>query len=348
MNRFIKRAVSGLLVMAMFIMFFNVSDQTCYAANKNKTITIKCIGDSVTEGIKMEDARTAVLGGSTYPSVLYTLLTNNGYDVVVNNEGHGGETTASIVARLGGVNLLLGQDLFFDSNNCAGPIDNRIIAGFGPNLLVPITFPYYFSTVNPLIINGKQYVAKTDFSSEQTYLYKTGNDDTVKISAGSSVKLSGNNKSDITIIFAGINDKKGVTLDAYVAMLKNGVAASGKKYIIVGPHSTIYEKEGFVVGNTTEERRENYRKRMIAEFGNHYIDLNTEWFERALPIAQDNGFLTGYSSEQINAIQSKLSNRIIPAEFTYNNQDYNVHLNRAGYTVVAHIIFERLKTLKYL
>ncbi len=64
-------------------------------------IKIKCIGDSVTEGLSLDDHHTAVLGGSTYPSILYSLLNDNGIEAIVENAGHGGEDTASIGARIG-------------------------------------------------------------------------------------------------------------------------------------------------------------------------------------------------------------------------------------------------------
>ena len=40
----------------------------------NHTLTIKCIGDSVTQGMSLPDEYKAVIGGETYPSVLYTIL----------------------------------------------------------------------------------------------------------------------------------------------------------------------------------------------------------------------------------------------------------------------------------
>lgn len=333
----------ALIILVAIIVDYSVS---CSA----KSITITCYGDSVTEGVKMEDFHTAVIGGSTYPSILYTMLHENRIDAVVENEGHSGEKTGAIVARLGGVNMTLTEDISFD-NNCAGSIDNKIVAMYNSNLNVPVSFNIRHTDNSAFTIDGVQYYVKgkiVDDGKREMYLYKYPENTLTAIKAGASVQLTGITTSNVVIIFAGINDDKSVTIDDYVAMLKNGVAASGGKYVILGPHSKVYDRQGFVNGSTSEERRENYRSRMTSEFGDHFIDLNTEWCERALSIAQEYGYFSDLSDEQISNIRIKLSNRRIPAEFTINNTDGNVHLNKAGYTVIAKLVYERLRLLKYI
>ncbi len=348
MNRITKTIIirSILAIFFLVVMFLTVP-----IFSGAKTITITCYGDSVTEGVKLDDFHSAVLGGSTYPSILYTLLCENGVDATVENEGHSGETTGAIVARLGGVNMFLNEELVFDNENYAGPIDRKITAVYSSSLQVPISFNVRHTDSNKIVIDGIQYNVKGKMMSDgnrKMFLFK-GTDNTITtLKTGSAVQLSGMKRSNVSIILAGINDDKSIAIDDYVTMLKNGVAASSGKYIIVGPHSKIYDREGFVSGSTSEERRRNYQNKMIAEFGNHFVDLNTEWCERALPIAQSCGYLIDLSDEQINAIQAKLSSHSIPAEFTIDNKDKSVHLNRAGYTVIAHIVYERLKLLKYI
>ena len=319
---------------------------------KTKTIEIKCVGDSVTEGMSLEDHHTAVVGGSTYPSLLLTMLNENGINAKVENAGHGGEQTSAIVARLGVCKMTFSEDFTFNSEGCIGPINDKIIADYGKGLQIPITFSYTLTDINPVIINGKQYIARVNVTQDKkrlVYLYKDANDNTAVIKKGSTIKLIGGvNNNSINIIFAGINDNKTITIDQYIAMLKKGAEAKGKKYIILGPHSNIYEREGFVSGATTEERRQNYRNRMQAEFGNHFIDLNNDWYERALPIALESGFFADLNQNQIKDIQLKLNNRTIPGAFTVNGKDYNVHLNRAGYTVIARLVYERLQLLSYI
>ena len=58
---------------------------------------------------------------------------------------------------------------------------------------------------------------------------------------------------------------------------------------------------------------------MTTEFGNHFIDLNSEWYKRVLQIALDNGYFSNYSDEQLQNMKVKLDNGIIPSEFMNNN-----------------------------
>ena len=54
------------------------------------------------------------------------------------------------------------------------------------------------------------------------------------------------------------------------------------------------------------------------------------------------------TQEQLDAVQMKLNNRIIPAEFTYTKNEGDVHLNNAGYLTIALIVYEKLLELKYI
>lgn len=314
------------------------------------TITIKCVGDSVTEGMSLPDAHQAVLDGSTYPSILYTMLNKNGKAAKVENAGHGGEDTASIVARVGGIPLYVNQDLLFNGNGKIESIDKKITAIFSETLQMPITLSYTETDVNPVVINGNKYkaVKEENANSWNTALYRENTNPTAIIPAGSAVQFGGTTGNTVTVIFAGINDSADINIDKYVEMLRAGANACGNNCIILGPHSKIYDKAKFVSGNTSEERRINYRNRMMAEFGERFVDLNNDWCERALTVATQNGFFSDYSADQLASIQNKLNARNVPAEFTINNKAGGVHLNKAGYTVIAQIVYERLLKLGYI
>lgn len=319
-------------------------------SKKTVTITIRCAGDSVTGGVGMPDNHQAILGGSSYPSVLYTLLVDNGVNAIVENVGYGGEKTSAIVARLGAAELKTNEDLIFDSEGCAGPIDDKITAAYGTKTAYPITFKSTDTDVNPVIIDGMCYEAKKKKVGDQkkVFLYKDKSNATTIIKAGSKVKISGTSKNSVNIIFAGINDGASYTIDDYVTMLKAGAKVNGGQYIIVGPHRSFFNKSSFVSGADKDERYANYKSRMQAEFGDHFLDLYTDWYENALPIARANGIYTDLSDADINRIQDKLNNRIIPSEFTYNGSENNVHLNKAGYTVIAQLVYNKMVSLGYI
>ena len=361
-NRYVRLVILVLFVLVLGLfggrfMAHNAAGKSIAQTSAEQTdnglseiITIRCAGDSVTGGVGTPDNHQAVLGGSSYPSILYTLLVNNGVNAVVENAGHGGEKTSAIVARLGGAELEINEDLIFDSEGCAGPIDDKITATFSNTTVYPITFTSTDTDVNPVIINGISYEARKKKVDDQkkVFLYKDKSDATTVIKAGSKVKLSGAGRNSVNIIFAGINDAGSFSIDDYVAMLKAGAKVNGGQYIIVGPHRSFFDKASFVSGADKNERYANYKLRMQSEFGDHFLDLYTDWYGNALPVARSNGIFTDLSDDDLNRIQDKLNNRIIPSEFTYNGSENNVHLNRAGYTVIAHLVYNKMVSLGYI
>ena len=82
----------------------------------SEKIIINCVGDSVTEGMAMEGHHTSEYGKSPYPARLYTILKDSGYNVEVNNYGHGGECFPYIVARIGGIAAVVIKELTVPDN----------------------------------------------------------------------------------------------------------------------------------------------------------------------------------------------------------------------------------------
>jgi len=346
-----KALILSLLSITICLLANILNYQYCSAQNSISPITIKCVGDSITSGLGMSDAHKTSYGGDTYPSILYTMLKDNGVNAIVENAGHEGEKTSSIISRSGNISLYVTEDLNFNDSGFTGPIDDKIAAVYSNDLIVPVTYTYTCTDVNPVIIDGQKYTAVgKDIGNNQwkVFLYKNSNNTTQTITAGKPVLISNSQNNDITIIFAGSNDKKDITIDDYVEMLKAGITSDSSKYIILGPYTGIYNRPNFVEGKTAKERKTLYLQRMQSEFGNHFIDLENEWFANAFAIANQNGYLNGLPTEKIDLINSKLNQNIIPAEFTYKNQEGNPHLNKAGYTVIARLVYERLKILGYI
>ena len=328
----------------------NVEQNDAIAVGREvKPLYIRCVGDSLTAGMDLPDINDVVYDGETYPSILYTILCDNGVDTVVVNDGHAGEKTAGIVARLGNTPMVINRDIVFDETGCFDDFDNAITGEFSAELSLPISFSYRGKEHNTIIIGKNEYEIKPQLQLDKTWktlLLDSPNEPSRVIKAGTPVKLKNDIYSDVNIIFAGNNDTN-ITIDEFVSMLKNGIS-TGEKYIIIGPYSAIYNRAGFISGNTEEERRDNYKKRMQAEFGNRFIDLRSEWYSRALQISIKERDFAELSEIQINTIQKKLNKKIIPAEYTYNNKDGELHLNKKGYKVIAEIVFERMKKLGYI
>ena len=317
---------------------------------KDEVLTIKCIGDSVTEGMGLPDAHKAEVGGESYPSILYTMLSESGVNATVENAGHGGEDTASIVARLGGTKLYLTDNLVFDKDGISDCLDGLIVADYGSDLYMPVNFSCTATDLNPIVINGINYKAVRRLGANneyETYLTKSDLDSEDFVLAGSEVQITVSRHNSVNVIFAGINDDNNISFNTYIEILKKGIKASGDDYIILGPHINYYYREGFLKGSTSEERHESYVRRMEEEFGERFVDLNTLWFERAFPVALEKGYLVGMSSEERNIIKDKLSKKIVPAEFTVNNKENGVHLNEVGYAILAEIVYDKLEELGY-
>lgn len=320
-------------------------------------ITIKCIGDSVTEGMSTNGARTATYGASPYPARLTTILTDNGYKVAITNAGHGGEQTNAIVSRLGAIPIVTTTDITVPADstdvliiNAKNTSQNKVKSLVGGSLY-NVMYTQIASDINPVYIDGRKYnIGFEEGSNGERIIIRRTFDLTepLTIPSGAVLHLGSKKNADINIIWAGANDVPEFTLDVYKEMIQKA-ASINSKYIVLGLHIPyFYTKQGFVDGSTTEEKYNNYRTQMLNAFGEHFIDMYREFFMHAMDYALDSGYFAKKTEAEITAIREKLANKVVPAEFTVDGTEGNVHLNEAGYHVVAMLIYDRLKVLQYI
>lgn len=328
----------------------------------NKKIVINCVGDSVTEGMRMSGHHTADYGKSSYPARLYTVLKDNGYDnIEVNNYGHGGECFPEIASRIGGVATIIAEDLIVPDNTRVSL--GRRTREDGKNTNTKIKLCYrdetgedlcvYFTQMshdtNPVTIDGVKYIMSV-VNDNENFIEKMFSDNKeTTIKAGSLLFTANKRTPDVNVIYGGINDGVSFTLKKFIDLTKKCAEVNGGKYIVLGCTHPIFEKWSDVLGENADEKYTNYRRACIENFGMHFIDLYDEFSRHGLDIAVESGYFKDLDEDHLKSIREKLQCHIIPSEFVYDKTSENdVHLSEEGYHVIATLVFERMKLLGYL
>lgn len=274
---------------------------------------ITCWGDSMTAG--------AGGGGTTYPAVLQSLLTAAGYTSTVFNRGVGGENAPTICARAGG-----------------NPFIALPVGG-----VIPATITAFEITLQP--INGQ--VTKPLMQGASSYTGRLGNvpgtfsrtvvDTTytyffTRTKAGSEVianrplplylDIGDQARGDITIIWIGQNGPNDVRAIQDAKAIIQRMTALDKRYLVIS-------KPG---GSSTSDVDD---AAWFAEFGRRFIPIRQYLVKYGLadagitPTAQDN---------------ADMASGTVPTSLRFDG----VHWLAPGYTILANIVFQRLKELEWI
>lgn len=324
----------------------------------DKTITLSCWGDSVTDGAFVSGNHTADYGKASYPARLYTILKDAGYNVKVNNYGEAGERTPDCTIRVGGYPCILTEDITIPADNTPqslGTITANRGRVFNSKLQIPLkgrdntNFCVHFAQPGirtKITIDGVEYTVT--MSNKTNYISKaTADGKETTIPAGSFFFTSNNRNTNINLICIGINDQYALRMSDWFDMMEKCASASNR-YLIIFPWRSMFTAWYDMTGSTAEEKYAEFKEKANTTFGIYLLDLYDLWYRYALDYAQESGYLTDLTEEQETAIRTKLANHVIPAEFTYNNTEGETHLNKAGYQVVAMLVAERIKVLGYL
>lgn len=319
--------------------------------NVDKPLHIVCYGDSTTEGMSLDGAGGAAYGKEPYPAHLQTMLTDHRINAFVNNEGIGGSYTQDIMSIAQCVGIFNTEELTLTANtpySIGSRANSKLACGIEkPNgELYKIIYNAPPSRVNPLCMYGQQMFITID--NDRVCYLTCSNSVTIPKYSVANVTPSKNN--DIAIIWAGLNGYNELTLAKWIEFM-NTCKEKTEKYLIIGG---THPARGFgawsdVIGDTTAEKHEYYVRECVKNFGSKFIDLYSEFFGRALDIALAGGFFSDYTQQQLLAIQTTLNNHVVPASFSYDGaSEGNVHLNSAGYYVVATLVYERLEQFGWL
>ncbi len=284
---------------------------------------ITCYGDSVTEGMGVDQA-------FKYPTQLQQLL-GDGYKV--QNAGDGGEKTHSIMARQGALKIYLKNDVTF----AAGATEVLIDEGNGRGVVskdgveMQWTPPYGRDLpMNKVTINGQAYEFKfTDHNYEQngtckTYLTRAAGGQAVTLAKGTEVVInvattSKSNYCDIYLM--GFNGTYNGVADLIAQHKKMIEYRGNNNYLIIIPY--------FHKNNAAEIQA------FKDAFGDHALDFfayskDTKNFEKV--------GLTVTNQDKMNIRQNVMPYRL---KLYGSNGATDVHLSADGYTLLAQALYEQ-------
>lgn len=281
----------------------------------DKVNTIKCYGDSITQGMGYESNLE-----KTYPGWLKSFL---GDDYTVLNGGVPSEATYTIMSRQGALSLFTNKEFKFGAGEDIITIGDKNDNGFVTSTGVNIDLVYHLGnqiSINDITIDGVKYtILIEDFVwSPRSCTVKLKREDAsvaVTIPKGASVEFSNTATADsLNIYLMGANGHY-ISTDDLIAQYKAMVDYHGSNnYLIVIPFT-----------NT------NYDKKFYEAFGDHCISFREAAitygleFEGITPTAADN---------------EKIAEGLVPPSLCLNNT-YDVHLNEKGYHLLATLLYEK-------
>lgn len=294
------------------------------------------IGDSLTQGYGSSD-------NVTYLTVLETLLST---EVTTVNKGIGGEGAGTIFGRVNGIPFKVAEDITIPASNGTA-VTVKLMNDFGSWLLPLLSH----SNSAQCVIGGIAGTLHTDaggydFSATYTFT-RTASGVAANIKAGEEILMlpngvfGGMEPDSYQIIWVGQNGGfkwnesgrwqpdsaehiDGVDVANYVNMIETHLKAS--------PHA------GFLVLSPTEKTNSLLENTLAKTFGSSYINVRKELISCGISIALEEGYLVGnYPTAQDT---ENINNGVIPSSLMFDN----VHLNKAGYSVLAEIIKTRINT----
>lgn len=338
-------------------MLSNPSDQTIYLyingqkkeiqsgdsyryGDPTKTETIACWGDSLTYG-------QGSFVDSSYPDVLAKLTGKAVY-----NMGVAGETSMTIAARQGAVDMVVPQDFIIPaSGSVALPLASTTIEGntyyYIPTAedgkVAPMDVNYGGWT--PTTINGVEgrlSISITDGDLRPRLLTsatftRTKSGSEVYVPAGTKIHCAAHNVTgDVNIFFTGTNGgwntnntratDSALEAKDLVELIQKQITATGspEKYVVIGLTNGNYDSWKNTNGTLAEA------------FGENFLDAKAYMTsEQALEDA-------GITPTQQDI--TDLANGMIPTSLRSDS----THFNDAGYALLAQQVYVKLQELGYL
>ncbi len=300
---------------------FAVSNEQTNGGIYSSFNSITCWGDSLTQGMNMST-------GNSYPERLNSYI-GNGYTVY--NSGDPGEKSQTIMARQGALSLKTSKAFTFANGVSKITIgdqdDNGFITSNGYYLGLTSTLGNQKS-VNNVNIGGKLYkISLKDFVwSPRSYTVELERLDTtgsITVPVGTSVTLNNTtNQNECEIYYIGANgdynNDRYNLIAQYKAMIDNH---GSNNYIVIIPHFYYCHQE------------------LKAAFGDHCVDF-------VKVACSDEGF-TYEGLTKTSTDETWMADYRVPPSFRLYPNDPDVHLNKYGYDLIAHLIYEKGKEIGY-
>ena len=269
---------------------------------------IVCWGDSMTAG--------AGGNGTTYPSVLQSLLTAAGKTAVVRNAGVGGETSVTITARTGATPFIV------DVSGGQIPASGGVTITFRPINGQPVAPLLQGTGTGGSFTGSLAGVPGTITQSGGVYTF-------TRTTAGTAVTanrplpfrtdFSEARRGDIALIWIGQNGPSNTRAIEDARAIVEHLTALNKRYLVISrPTSTDADDAAW-----------------FSAFGRRFVAIRAYMVEFGL---QDAG-ITPTSQDLADIAAGR-----IPSSLRVDA----VHWTAAGYTVMGNVIFNRLNELGWI
>lgn len=325
--------------------------------------SICCYGDSVTAGYGVSDEGSSSYKGKNYPAQLKTLLIDNGYVLDIVNNGHGGERSNEICARLGGnVCGYLGEDITIPANNPMVSLGEAVVTnyqvsgskinGTGKNYdgtQAELLFTATNRHTRPMLVGDRLcnfYQAAGSSGTIQYIQLVTSVGKEIVIPKYSVLAIGEDvpKFNCINVVFMGINDGGNMSLDMWINRNKSFIDTNPNT-IVCGLFSQAWTWWQGMVG-TNEQKRAVYIEKALETFGSHFLDLYQIFTtERCIEIANEGGYLLDRTQEQIDADNTAFANHHTCPSLTAGGTENEVHFNEIGYYVFARVVYDKLVAL---
>lgn len=293
---------------------------------------IVCWGDGLTSGFGAN--------GTDYPSVLETLLKNEGMELSVKNLGVVAEDTKTILARAGAYKVVLKEGITIPAGK--KPVEVKMEAENGEkiNLVRTGNKGFRFVTIGEVegsISVDQPTLTSDNYKSDNFKHYFTRNDagSIVKIPKGTQIVNSGSYQFEdyIPILFIGENggwdDDPQTLISQQEEMLKT-FDKNADNFIIIG-----------LVSGSSKSRKD-LDSALKDKWDKHFLNIREYLTDKK---NLENAKIK-LSEEDLKRIDNgEIPKALISAD---NRMNVEIHLNASGQTMIGEAVYKKLSDLKYL
>ena len=301
---------------------------------------LAAIGPHKTRVVFWGDSITECTGGNgvTFPNVVKEMAAEDGKDIDVRNYGVYAEKSSLIAARAGGNPMRLNKTVTIPADTT--PVEVELVSDmFGWEMLLVFGGDKELSarpdftgdnSLNPCILAGVEGNVSMNAEENKRYFTRLEPGEEVVAEQGEPIEfwaMRDKREDDILVIWSGTNDE-----------LTPEKCPETFEYI----HSIIdfTGTDRYVVVNMQKIEEmpqiDAINELFAAEFGEHCLDIYSYLLNDAMDEA---GIEPTEEDEQM------LAERRMPMSI---RSDMSGHFNEAGYTMIGHEIYRKLRSLGYL
>ena len=278
---------------------------------------VYCDGDSLTAG--------AGGGGTTYPSVLQTLL---GADYTVLNRGVGGENTTTIGARNGGMPMYVDEAITIPANKDQVTLSvDALKSSYNDAVVDPLLQGGGYT--NPMFIQDKACTLTWNGTQYRIELIDVADRDLICPDKSHITTNAASLRGGIGVFFIGQNGGYSDANDLREQVQKLADFKGDSKFLVISSHGNGYP-------STTAP--------LTARFGLKHVNLKEYYSTRAIYDAIDRGYLSDDGTYPTSQDLIDMAAQNAPTSLLADA----IHFNSIGYTLLGELIHGRLQQLGFV